>query len=204
MVESVEITDEYIDMYDVCNTAGGYYVADGIITHNTAADIFKIAVARCFTYIRRNGLIGLLHITNMVHDELLFEASCEKLNIQRVIRDIAEQMQFQVEGFPPLYIGAGVGLSWKSAKGKEAEIHPHLCEQLSREADNMSLFVEQPIDPKEVLNYFNNRVFEFRKNKIIAYLMNPENYGKDLHPVIGNLLNLQFTFGLESELGEMN
>ena len=201
VVESVEITDEYIDMYDVCNTAGGYYVADGIITHNTAADIFKIAVARCFTYIRRNGLIGLLHITNMVHDELLFEASCEKLNIQRVIRDIAEQMQFQVEGFPPLYIGAGVGLSWKSAKGKEAEIHPHLCEQLSREADNMSLFVEQPIDPKEVLNYFNNRVFEFRKNKIIAYLMNPENYGKDLHPVIGNLLNLQFTFGLESELG---
>ena len=58
VVESVEITDEYIDMYDVCNTDGGYYVADGIITHNTAADVFKIAMARVYTYIRKNKLFG--------------------------------------------------------------------------------------------------------------------------------------------------
>ena len=33
--EKDNIEDEYIDMYDVCNTDDGYYIADGIITHNT-------------------------------------------------------------------------------------------------------------------------------------------------------------------------
>ena len=57
---------QYIDMYDVCNTSGGYYMADGVITHNTAADIFKIAAARTFLFIRRNNLFGKFYITNMV------------------------------------------------------------------------------------------------------------------------------------------
>ena len=57
--------------------------------------------------------------------------------------------------------------------------------------------MHQPQSPEDVIKYFDNRVFEFRKQKIINYLMDSENYGKDLHPVIGNLLNLQFTFGLE-------
>ena len=48
LINSVEITDEYIDMYDVCNTDGGYYVANGVITHNTAADIYKMAVVNMF------------------------------------------------------------------------------------------------------------------------------------------------------------
>ena len=87
-VESVEITDEYIDMYDVCNTDGGYYVADGMITHNTAADIFKISVARNFLWIRNNGLIGKVLIINMIHDEQLMEIDCDTLNTQAVLRDM--------------------------------------------------------------------------------------------------------------------
>lgn len=200
-VESVEITDEYIDMYDVCNTDGGYYVADGIITHNTAADIFKISVARNFMYIRENNLLGLLLIVNMIHDEQLFEVNVQKLNMQRVLRDVGINMQFKIEGFPPLYIGAGIGPAWAKAKGKMAEIHPNLLEQLSREADNMPLYRTEntPVDTKEVLNYFAERVLVFRRDKVKAYLTNPENFGKDLHPAIGNLLNLQFSYGHDKD-----
>lgn len=196
-VESVEITDEYIDMYDVCNTDDGYYVADGMITHNTAADIFKISVARNFMYIRENGLFGDFLIINMIHDEQLMEINAQSLNVQRILRDIGINMQFKVQGFPPLYIGAGVGKAWGEAKGKMAEIHPVLLDQLSREADKTPIrrTSTDPVDVNTVYDYFAKRVLDFRRQKVKDYLMNSENWGKDIHPAVGNLLNLQFTYG---------
>ena len=137
----------------------------------------------------------------MVHDEQLFEINAQKLNVQRVLRDIGQNMQFKVEGFPPLYIGAGIGAAWAKAKGKMAEIHPLLLEQLSREADNMPIHRTEttPVTEKEVLDYFDSRVLDFRRNKVKEYLSNPENFGKELHPAIGNLLNLQFTYGHDKD-----
>lgn len=173
--------------------------AGNAVIQGTAADIFKIAVARNFMYIRQNKLLGLLLIINMVHDEQLFEVNCEKLNIQRVLRDLGVNMQFKVDGFPPLFIGAGIGSSWAKSKGKMAEIHPHLLDELSIEAANMPIFADKPMDVKDVIKYFDERVFEFRKQKVMKYITNPENYGKDLHPAIGNLLNLQFSFGHDKD-----
>jgi DNA polymerase I-like protein with 3'-5' exonuclease and polymerase domains len=196
-VESVEITDEYIDMYDVCNTDDGYYVADGIITHNTAADIFKIGVARNFSYIRRNGLLGKLLIVNMIHDEQLMEIDVQHLNAQRILADVGKNMQFKIDGFPPLYIGAGIGKAWGYAKGKMAEIHPNLLADFTKEAENIPIFREDcstPVDTHEVLDYFDKRVYEFRRNKVATYLSDPENFGKDIHPAIGSLINLQFNY----------
>lgn len=196
--ESVEITDEYIDMYDVCNTTNGYYVADGIVTHNTAADIFKIGVARNFSYIRRNKLFGKLLIVNMVHDEQLMEVDVQHLNMQRILADVGENMQFHIDGFPPLYIGAGIGPAWGYAKGKMAEIHPILLEQFTEEAKSIPIYREDcstPVDTQEVLDYFQNRVYEFRRKKVADYLSNPENWHKDIHPAIGGLINLQFNYG---------
>lgn len=200
IVESVEITDEYIDMYDVCNTDGGYYVADGVITHNTAADIFKISVARNFTWIRRNGLLGKLLIVNMIHDEQLMEMDCDCVNTQAAFSHILDNMEFKVEGFPPLYIGAGFGFNWADAKGKMAEIHPTLSRQLHSEAENMSIWSSEKTSNEEVVNYYNNRVNQFRFEKVRDYLLDSNNFGKDLHPAIGNLINLQFTYGLEETL----
>ena len=201
VVESVEITDEYIDMYDVCNTDEGYYVADGIITHNTAADIFKISVARNFMYIRENNLLGDLLIVNMVHDEQLMEVNVKKLNMQRVLRDVGINMQFKINGFPPLYIGAGIGPAWGKAKGKMAEIHPNLLEQLSREADVIPLrhSENESVEPKDVLKYFEERVLGFRRQKVIDYITNPDNFHQTIHPAIGGLINLQFNYGRGGE-----
>lgn len=204
-VKSVAITDEYIDMYDVCNTDNGYYVADGVITHNTAADIFKISVARNFMYIRENHLHGLLLIINMIHDEQLFEVNVQKLNMQRVLADVGKNMQFKVEGFPPLYIGAGIGPAWGKAKGKMAEIHPLLLEQFTEEAKDIPIFHEDKVvDTNEVLKYFAKRVLDFRRKKVRDYICDPNNYNKDLHPAIGNLLNLQFTYGHDKDKEGLN
>lgn len=171
--------------------------AGNAVIQGTAADVFKISVARNFMYIRENNLFGVLLIINMIHDEQLFEVDVSKLNMQRVLRDVGINMQFKVEGFPPLYIGAGIGPAWAKAKGKMAEIHPVLLEQLSREADDIPLWhpADQKVEPKEVLDYFADRVYQFRKDKVKSYLSNPDNFNKELHPAIGNLLNLQFTYG---------
>lgn len=196
--ESVEITDEYIDMYDVCNTDCGYYVADGIITHNTAADIFKISVARNFSYIRRNKLFGKFFIVNMIHDEQLMEVDVQHLNLIRIIADIGHNMQFKLDGFPPLYIGAGVGKAWGYAKGKQAEIHPLLLAQYQKEAEGVPIFREDcstPVDTHKVLDYFADRVVEFRRQKVINYLIDSANWGNNIHPAIAGLINLQFNYG---------
>lgn len=201
-VESVEITDEYIDMYDVCNTDGGYYVADGIITHNTAADIFKIGVARNFSFIRRNNLLGKLLIINMIHDEQLLEIDVQHLNMQRIVAEVGNNMQFKVDGFPPLYIGAGIGKAWGYAKGKMAEIHPNLLEELTNEASKIPIHrtpeeiaANPVVDTDKVIEYFDNRVYEFRRKKVADYLSNPENWHKAIYPAISGLINLQFNYG---------
>ena len=88
IVESVEITDELIDMYDVCNTEKGYYVADGVVTHNTAADIYKTAVGRLFKRICKEGWLGKVLLTGFIHDEVLCEIS----------NDINPMVWLKVEG----------------------------------------------------------------------------------------------------------
>ena len=219
LVESVEITDEYIDMYDVCNTDEGYYVADGIITHNTAADVFKISVARNFKFIRDNQLLGKMIIINMIHDEQLFEIDTRYLNIKKIITCIGKNMQFKVDGFPPLYIGAGVGDSWDAAKGKDAEIHPTLLENWTKEMDAYGIWVKDPMplsddnmhfsydfstgndavdmrkSPDEWLKMLNDGNMQFRIDKVKNYLLDDKNKGQIIAPAIGSLLNLKFKYG---------
>lgn len=196
-VEKVEITDEYIDMYDVCNTEDGYYVADGLITHNTAADIFKIGVARNFSFIRRNDLFGKMMIINMIHDEQLIEVNVKQLNIKRILAEIGINMQFKIDGFPPLFIGAGVAGAWGKAKSKDCEIHPLLLDKITEEAKNLPLYNENSKEdtPEEVIKAFERLVYTFRENKVYDYVVNEENWCKVLHPAIAGLINLQFNYG---------
>lgn len=198
-VKTLEITDEEIDMYDIYNTDRGYFVADGVITHNSSADIFKIAVARNFSFIRRNKLFGKILITNMVHDEMLFEVDCNCINVKKALAEIIKNMEFKLEGFPPLYVGAGVNMSWASAKGKMSEIHPVLANTFIDEAENLSIYSDKPVKNTDIQTYFNNRVYQFRVNKIIDYLKDENNHNKEISPIIGNLLSLQFDYGVNKE-----
>ncbi len=180
--------------------AGALRQAGNAVIQGTAADIFKIAVARTFLYIRANKLLGKLLIINMIHDELLMEINCNEINSQIVLRDITECMSLKIGGFPPLYVGAGFGMSWGEAKGAMNEIHPNLNDTLSNETKGHSLYDTKGLEtPEKVAEYFDRRIYEFRLAKVKDYLMNPDNIDKDLHPVIGKIINMQFTYGLEEE-----
>lgn len=174
--------------------------AGNAIIQGTAADIFKISVARNFMWIRREKLYGDVLITNMVHDEQLMEINCDRINTQRAAGDIIRNMQFKVNGFPTLYVGAGFGKCWADAKGKMAEMHPVLAHQLTTEAESTPLKRNDGgITQKQALDYYNDRVYKFRFNKIKDYLEDEQNHGQPLYPVIGSLLELQFSYGLDKQ-----
>lgn len=173
--------------------------AGNAVIQGTAADVFKIAMARVYTYIRRNKLFGKVYITNMVHDEGLYEIDVSKLNPKAIMRDIVNCMQFKIDGYPPLFVGGGFGTSWKDAKGKDAEIHPVLSQNIANMAASEPVNLSQPLTVEEVISMFDGFNFEFRKQKISDYLCDSNNFHKALHPVIGNLLNTFFSFGIPED-----
>ena len=68
-VQSVEVTDEWVEMYDVVNSETGRFAANGVVTHNSSADIAKLALA----YMRQE-LLGLdARLVNSIHDEFVVE-----------------------------------------------------------------------------------------------------------------------------------
>lgn len=135
-------------------------------------------------------------------------------------------MQFDVEGFPPLFIGAGVGESWAEAKGKLAEIHPVLLDNITKDTENQSVWVKDPLQfshenlkfkydfntgnkdteyrksPDEWLEMFREINQEFSINKVKSYLLDENNKGKIIAPAIGSLINLKFTYG-NKKTGDM-
>lgn len=120
--EYVEITDDLIPMADVCNTSGGYYIANGIVTHNTAADIYKLAVGRVFRRICKEGWLGDVLLTAFVHDELLGEVA-NHINPGVFIKALREEFEVVVaDDWAPLYMGFGYGMNWYEAKSVELPI----------------------------------------------------------------------------------
>lgn len=171
--------------------------AGNAVIQGSAADIFKISLARNFTFIRNHNLYGKLLIINLIHDEQLMEVDVQHLNAQRILAEVGRNMQFSLPEFPPLYIGAGIGKAWGTAKGKMAEIHPLLLEQYTKEAINISIERTETTwnDPNKVIEYFDNRNLEFRRKKVADYITDPSHWDQPLHPAIGGLINLQFNYG---------
>lgn len=70
-VKDITITDEFIDMYDVCNTDRGYFVVNGLVTHNSAASLTKVAMVDIFNDPELKHCHAELIAS--VHDEVLVE-----------------------------------------------------------------------------------------------------------------------------------
>ncbi len=70
-VKSVEITDEWVDMYDVVNSQTERFMANGLVVHNCNADMTKMALV----YLRESLRAGNYdaRVVNTVHDEIVVE-----------------------------------------------------------------------------------------------------------------------------------
>jgi DNA polymerase I-like protein with 3'-5' exonuclease and polymerase domains len=83
-VKSVEITGEMVEMYDVVNSASEKFMANGMVTHNSSADIIKRAMRLLHDRLKGTGAA----IVNVVHDEIVVETDAGE----------AEEMAKVVEG----------------------------------------------------------------------------------------------------------
>ena len=187
MVESVEITDELIDMYDVCNTDGGYYVADGIVTHNTAADIYKTAVGRVFKRICKEGWLGKVLFTGFIHDELLGEVS-DEINPGVFLKALREEFEVKINNddgtsWSPLYMGFGYGMSWYEAKSVELPI------KLQWEiVDKYGVdgFPEWDGDGRKFCDSIPDKLRDFEVRDIRNQILDPDSQGKEIKPTLNN------------------
>lgn len=175
--------------------------AGNAVVQGTAADIFKISVARNWEFIRKNKLYGKMLIINMIHDEQLIELDCDTLNIDRVVSEIVRNMQFELKNFPPLYVGGGVERCWKLAKGEGAEMHPNLVQQLIKEHIKEPIMVDKAVDKYEWYKIYHDRVVTFRRDKVLNYIKDSNNWGRKMHPVITSMLLDNFAEGVTKEDG---
>lgn len=186
-VESVEITDEYIDMYDVCNTDCGYYVADGIITHNTAADIYKTAAGRVFKRICKEGWLGKVLMVGFIHDELLGEVAND-INPAHFLKVLREEFEVKVnnnDGSPwcPLYMGFGYGMSWYEAKSVELPIK-YQWEIVDKYGETG--FPEWNGDGRAFCDTIPDKLKEFEVRDIRNQLHDLNSQGKEIKPTLNN------------------
>ncbi len=90
----------------------GERLAVNTVIQGTAADIIKLAMVRCHDALLEANLQTKQILT--IHDELLFEAPPEELDVARVL--IEEEMVGVWEHSPALAVDVGVGHNWLEAK----------------------------------------------------------------------------------------
>lgn len=93
-VRRVEHTNEMVDMYDIINSESGMFIANGLITHNSAADITKLAIAKIHQGWKWDCEFG---IVNVIHDEIVLDVPEElaeeiRLFVQETMIAAAEEI----------------------------------------------------------------------------------------------------------------
>ncbi|HEX8566018.1 MAG TPA: DNA polymerase [Pyrinomonadaceae bacterium] len=77
-VKRVEFTEEFVEMYDVVNSETERFMANGLVTHNSSADILKRALRLLHEELRGTSAC----LVNIIHDEIVVEtdaADAEKI-----------------------------------------------------------------------------------------------------------------------------
>ena len=87
-IKNITITDDYINMYDVCDTERGYFIANGLVTHNSAGTLTKKAMIDIFNDAQLKEWDANLIVT--VHDEVLVE--CKAFYADKVAERLPELM----------------------------------------------------------------------------------------------------------------
>jgi hypothetical protein len=83
LIEAIEVTDEYVDMYDVVNSESHQFMANGMVVHNCNADMTKLALINLRAALKPWDA----RTVNTVHDEIVVE----------VREDQAEEVKHIVE-----------------------------------------------------------------------------------------------------------
>lgn len=149
----------------------------------TAADLYKLAMVRLFQSIRSNGWMGKVLISAFVHDECYLEVhkSIDPMVMLKVLRDA---MMIKIEGWCPLFIGAGFGRTWYEAKHTEIPVQLQDTFINNYGKSGVSWWTG---DTNVLCDYVSNAILDYKRDRVINYLKNQDNWGKILKPVENEL-----------------
>jgi DNA polymerase I-like protein with 3'-5' exonuclease and polymerase domains len=108
-VKSVEITDAWVEMYDVVDSASEQFMANGMITHNSSADIIKRALRLLHDRLKETEA----RVVNVVHDEIVVE--CPATTADEFAKVVEEAMCDAGEEYVkavPVKVEAAVADEW--------------------------------------------------------------------------------------------
>lgn len=139
----------------------------------TAADLYKMGIGRLFTAISERGLLGKILISAFVHDEVVIEAH-NSINPAELLSLVRECLMVEIEGWCPLYIGAGFGMSWLDAKKTELPV------QVQDDIVSSGKIDWWVGDGAGLVDWENSIIDEYKVKRINEYLANPENHDKPM------------------------
>jgi hypothetical protein len=91
VITEIERTDEMVDMFDIEVFDNDHaFSANGVIVHNSSADITKIAMVFVYRLIKQKGWQDKVRMLMTIHDELVFEIDHDVL--EEAIDDIVDAM----------------------------------------------------------------------------------------------------------------
>lgn len=145
----------------------------------TAADIYKIAMVRLFTEIRKNGWMGKVLISAFVHDECVIEVH-KSINPTIMLRILRECLMLEIPGWCPLYIGAGFGTNWYDAKKTEIPVQ---VQDIMIDTWGTEGLEWWDGNTSKLFDWEVGLINDYKRDRVINYLKNEENWGKVLKPV---------------------
>lgn len=149
----------------------------------TAADIYKLAMVRLFIEIKNRDLLGKILISAFVHDECYLEIH-KSINPGVMLKLLRDSMMLDIEGWCPLYTGMGYGRTWYEAK--HTEIPVQVQEKISEDygTDGMDWWDG---DADKLCTWVLNEILVYKRDRVLNYLRNKENWGKVFKPTENEL-----------------
>lgn len=152
------------------------------VIQGTAADIYKLACNRLFNRCVDEGWLGLVLFNVFVHDEILTEVH-QSINHYYFFKAWREEFELVIDGFCKLFAGAGVGMSWYTAKKQDLPVQ-YIEEIVNKYHEGMVWDEDIPKFLKEL----DEGHEEYKTRRVREYITDAKNSGEIIKPIIYALL----------------
>lgn len=149
----------------------------------TAADIYKIAMIRLLSEVRKHNLLGKVLISAFVHDECFLEVH-KSIDPCKILKTLRRCMMLKIKGWCPLFIGAGFGRNWYEAKNTEIPVQVQDA-MVNNWGDNGLDWWDGNND--RLYRWEKDMINDYRRDRVINYLKNEDNWGKVFSPTENSL-----------------
>lgn len=146
----------------------------------TAADIYKVAMVNLFTELRNRNWLGKVMISAFVHDECFLEVS-KSIDPCVMLKVLRKCMMLQMDGWCPLFIGAGYGHDWYEAKNTEIpiQVQDYLVDTFGDTGLDW-----WDGDTDRLCNFIVETINEYGRDRVTNYMKDKNNWGKVLNPAV--------------------